>query len=208
MEQFSCQSRSVGPGDSTLELERAQMSDPSVRRAETQADLIRAAQSGDGATLEEFTRLMHNYLRRTREQSRARGVVSSNATPVPDGALDREAASLNGEEEQNREQICSEMSLTETQFSLLEARAKARFRELAKRRPQRRAVDDPVAGLRDLHPGNAAPYLRALEVFGDPQSAAAWMEQPNPALRGMAPVEAVLTNHGKSEVLKRVFTYA
>jgi hypothetical protein len=34
------------------------------------------------------------------------------------------------------------------------------------------------------------------------------MEQPNPALRGMAPFEAVLTNHGKSEVLKRVFTYA
>lgn len=39
--------------------------------------------------------------------------------------------------EQTQEQICSEMSLTETQFRLLKSRAKARFGELGKKKLQR-----------------------------------------------------------------------
>ncbi len=37
-------------------------------------------------------------------------------------------------DEQSQEQICSEMSLTETQFRLLKSRAKARFGEMGKRK--------------------------------------------------------------------------
>ncbi len=36
--------------------------------------------------------------------------------------------------EQTQEQICEEMSLTQTQFRLLKSRAKARFGEIGKRR--------------------------------------------------------------------------
>jgi DNA-directed RNA polymerase specialized sigma subunit len=36
--------------------------------------------------------------------------------------------------EQTQEQICAEMSLTETQFRLLKSRAKARFGELGKKK--------------------------------------------------------------------------
>jgi len=43
-------------------------------------------------------------------------------------------------EEQSAEQICEEMSLTETQFRLLKSRAKARFGELGKRKVTRRLV--------------------------------------------------------------------
>jgi RNA polymerase sigma-70 factor, ECF subfamily len=42
--------------------------------------------------------------------------------------------------EQPQEQICEQMSLTETQFRLLKSRAKARFGELGKRRLGRRTV--------------------------------------------------------------------
>lgn len=42
--------------------------------------------------------------------------------------------------EQSQEQICTQMSLTETQFRLLKSRAKARFGELGKRRLGRRTV--------------------------------------------------------------------
>ena len=43
-------------------------------------------------------------------------------------------------EEQTAEQICGEMSLTETQFRLLKSRAKVRFGELGKRKVTRRLV--------------------------------------------------------------------
>jgi len=42
--------------------------------------------------------------------------------------------------EQSQEQICEQMSLTETQFRLLKSRAKARFGELGKRRLGRRTA--------------------------------------------------------------------
>jgi RNA polymerase sigma factor (sigma-70 family) len=42
--------------------------------------------------------------------------------------------------EQPQEQICEQMSLTETQFRLLKSRAKARFGELGKRRLGRRTI--------------------------------------------------------------------
>ncbi len=45
-------------------------------------------------------------------------------------------------EEQPLQQICDEMSLTETQFRLLKSRAKARFADLGKRRLQR-----PILGI-------------------------------------------------------------
>jgi len=43
-------------------------------------------------------------------------------------------------EEQNQEQICEEMALTETQFRLLKSRAKARFGELGKKRLANRSL--------------------------------------------------------------------
>jgi|ERR1017187_2950387 RNA polymerase sigma-70 factor (ECF subfamily) len=45
-------------------------------------------------------------------------------------------------QEQTQEQICEDMSLTETQFRLLKSRAKARFGEIGKKKLQR-----PLAGL-------------------------------------------------------------
>jgi RNA polymerase sigma factor (sigma-70 family) len=42
--------------------------------------------------------------------------------------------------EQSQQQICDQMSLTETQFRLLKSRAKARFGELGKRRLGRRGI--------------------------------------------------------------------
>jgi RNA polymerase sigma factor (sigma-70 family) len=42
--------------------------------------------------------------------------------------------------EQTQEQICEEMSLTETQFRLLKSRAKARFGDLGKRKLQHKAL--------------------------------------------------------------------
>jgi len=42
--------------------------------------------------------------------------------------------------EQSQDQICSEMALTETQFRLLQSRAKARFGELGKKKLAHRAI--------------------------------------------------------------------
>jgi len=44
-------------------------------------------------------------------------------------------------QEQGQEQICSEMTLTETQFRLLKSRAKARFGELGKKKLTHRALN-------------------------------------------------------------------
>jgi RNA polymerase sigma factor (sigma-70 family) len=52
-------------------------------------------------------------------------------------ARDREILTRFYLREQTQEQICEEMSLTETQFRLLKSRAKARFGELGKKRLQR-----------------------------------------------------------------------
>jgi RNA polymerase sigma-70 factor, ECF subfamily len=43
-------------------------------------------------------------------------------------------------QEQSQEQICDEMSLTETQFRLLKSRAKAKFGEMGKRKLERKAA--------------------------------------------------------------------
>ena len=50
------------------------------------------------------------------------------------GQRDREILTRFYLQEQSQEQICEEMSLTDTQFRLLKSRAKARFGELGKRR--------------------------------------------------------------------------
>jgi RNA polymerase sigma-70 factor (ECF subfamily) len=42
--------------------------------------------------------------------------------------------------EQSQEQICAEMSLTETQFRLLKSRAKARFGEIGKKKLASKAL--------------------------------------------------------------------
>ena len=53
-------------------------------------------------------------------------------------ARDREILTRFYLQEQSQEQICQEMSLTETQFRLLKSRAKAKFGELGKRRLERK----------------------------------------------------------------------
>ncbi len=54
--------------------------------------------------------------------------------------------------EQTQEQICEEMSLTETQFRLLKSRAKARFGELGRRR----LAQNPLIGILLRKRGGAA----------------------------------------------------
>ena len=53
-------------------------------------------------------------------------------------ARDREILTRFYLQEQSQEQICQEMSLTETQFRLLKSRAKAKFGELGKRKLERK----------------------------------------------------------------------
>ena len=98
-------------------------------------------------------------------QNRRQQVDLDTSAPVPDGGLNPEAAAMTRQQEQlavsvlkaisrrdreiltrfyldeqSQEQICQDMSLTETQFRLLKSRAKARFGELGKRRLSRRNV--------------------------------------------------------------------
>jgi len=56
------------------------------------------------------------------------------------GRRDREILTRFYLHEQTQEQICEEMSLTETQFRLLKSRAKARFGDLGKRKLQHKAL--------------------------------------------------------------------
>ncbi len=97
--------------------------------------------------------------------NRRQQVDLDTSAPVPDGGMNPEAAAMNRQQEQlavsvlkaisrrdreiltrfyldeqSQEQICQDMSLTETQFRLLKSRAKARFGELGKRRLSRRNV--------------------------------------------------------------------
>jgi RNA polymerase sigma-70 factor (ECF subfamily) len=55
-------------------------------------------------------------------------------------ARDREILTRFYLQEQSQEQICQEMSLTETQFRLLKSRAKAKFGELGRRKLERKAA--------------------------------------------------------------------
>ena len=57
------------------------------------------------------------------------------------GGRDREILTRFYLHEQTQEQICEEMSLTETQFRLLKSRAKARFGEIGKRKLQQKALN-------------------------------------------------------------------
>jgi len=69
-----------------------------------------------------------------------RRLIAEQSTEVALGILkslnkrDREVLIRFYLKEQSQEQICREMSLTETQFRLIKSRAKARFGELGKRR--------------------------------------------------------------------------
>jgi RNA polymerase sigma factor (sigma-70 family) len=56
------------------------------------------------------------------------------------GSRDREILTRFYLHEQTQEQICEEMSLTETQFRLLKSRAKARFGDMGKRKLQHKAL--------------------------------------------------------------------
>jgi RNA polymerase sigma factor (sigma-70 family) len=56
------------------------------------------------------------------------------------GARDREILTRFYLQEQSQEQICAEMSLSETQFRLLKSRAKARFGELGRKKLNQRSL--------------------------------------------------------------------
>ena len=74
-----------------------------------------------------------------------RRLIAAEATAVALNLLkslhkrDREVLIRFYLKEQNPEQICQEMKLSETQFRLIKSRAKARFGELGKRRMAQRA---------------------------------------------------------------------
>ena len=96
-------------------------------------------------------------------QQRKQQVDLDTSAPLPDSGVSPEAAAMTREEEalavsvlkgisrrdreiltrfyldeQSQEEICRDMSLSETQFRLLKSRAKARFGELGKRKLSRK----------------------------------------------------------------------
>ncbi len=64
-----------------------------------------------------------------------------------------------------------------------------------------REASDILPPVRDLQQVQASVFMRAGEVFGDSQRATAWMEEPNPALRDLPPLRALLLSDGQAEVL-------
>jgi putative toxin-antitoxin system antitoxin component (TIGR02293 family) len=49
-------------------------------------------------------------------------------------------------------------------------------------------------------PWAVSAYLRAVDVFGDPQKARAWFEGPKPALGDKTPLESCETEEGARDV--------
>ena len=99
-------------------------------------------------------------------------------------------------------QICADLSLTDTQFRLLKARAENRFRRLEEGFPMVAAKGlGEAVGLDQLVPLVA----HAVAVFGDEDKASHWLTASLPILGNQAPVEA-LTNQGGLALIEQILT--
>jgi len=125
--------------------------------------------------------------------------------------------------EENQDQICKEMSLTETQLRLVKSRAKARFAELGKhlvshREPSQRfgrrfvPVRRPDAG--EITAGVSFPLdverilpviAHAVAVFGDEKKASHWLATPLPLFDDRSPSQLLEGQEG-TELVEQVLT--
>ena len=122
--------------------------------------------------------------------------------------------------EQAQDRICAEMGLTETQFRLLNSRAKARFGQLARKRSTGKHGAIPrqdrlrVTTPRDIAGIGSSPLVidrilpvvaHAVAVFGDEHKASHWLSSPLPLLAGSSPCE-VIEREGGVDVVEQILT--
>jgi RNA polymerase sigma-70 factor (ECF subfamily) len=115
--------------------------------------------------------------------------------------------------EQTQEEICDEMSLSETQFRLLKSRAKARFGGVGRKklRPigiiarQGESQADQVQSLgHDI--SHIVPIIaHAVAVFGDEHKASHWLSTPLPLFANRTPTQ-VLEGEGGVEAVEQILT--
>ncbi len=109
--------------------------------------------------------------------------------------------------EQSPEEICREMSLTETQFRLIKSRARARFAELVKKKP---SVHSPASGAEVAEGQAYRPFLqmdrlvpliaRVVAIFGDETKASHWLSTPLPLLDGRSPMQVLEHPEGVEQI--------
>jgi putative toxin-antitoxin system antitoxin component (TIGR02293 family) len=95
--------------------------------------------------------------------------------------------------EQSPDQVCSEMSLTETQFRLLISRVKARFGRLARARLIKES-DIELGTNRNATPelSRIVPVIaHAVAVFGDEHKASHWLVTRLPLLGDRSPSQVL-----------------
>jgi RNA polymerase sigma factor (sigma-70 family) len=118
---------------------------------------------------------------------------------------------------QTTEEICRVLNLTETQFRLIISRAKARYRELGRRRFSSRSgtglsketkgnsagslstgagklsntVAQEPAGVNQGGHTDVAVLAHAHETFGSQEKADHWLRRPNHVFQGRTPLEVV-----------------
>ena len=115
--------------------------------------------------------------------------------------------------EQSQDQICAEMGLTDTQFRLLKARAKARVAELGRKALTRKgpsvktlttqgATNDTAV----IDIGRVVPIVaHAVVVFGDEQKASHWLATPLALLGNLSPVQ-ILARGGDGDAIDQILT--
>jgi uncharacterized protein (DUF2384 family) len=141
--------------------------------------------------------------------------------PVEEAAVDEGRVPLSERErevlttfhllEQSADEILALMGLTETQFKMLKARAKARVGGLAKRSlSESRLPKTPTKS--PITKSDSAEFFEdcipvvahALAVFGDEQKTSHWFATPLPILRGRTPSQ--LLAEGGAELVERILT--
>lgn len=106
--------------------------------------------------------------------------------------------------EQSPERICRELSLTETQFRLLESRARSRFGRLAEQGPVptpsgESSLSRKISVTFDLD--QLLPIVaHAVAVFGDEVKAAHWLTTPLPLFANQSPATLLADEAGLERV--------
>ena len=144
---------------------------------------------------------------------------SDAARPVLDrlGEKDREILTRFFVQAQSQDQICAEMSLTETQFRLLKSRAKERFgqvgrRDLSQQQPQSGQTIAPWDGQGGEVAECAVDIRRilpvvahAVAVFGDEKKASHWLTACLPILGDRSPSQ-LLKRHDGVDLIEQILT--
>ena len=119
------------------------------------------------------------------------------------GEKDREILTRFFVQAQSQDQICAEMSLTETQFRLLKARAKARFGQVGKRELSQR---QPESGQSIAPWDRILPVVaHAVAVFGDEKKASHWLTACLPILGDRSPSQ-LLKRHDGVDLIEQILT--